>query len=68
VIEGVVRFASMRELQASNGSAQSSSNRKGDSPPVSDATTALTAAPLSAGQQAPYRARCGIDFTRCECA
>jgi len=52
VIEGVVRFASMRELEASRGSARTSSDLKGDSSPVSDAATALTAAPLSAGQQA----------------
>jgi transmembrane sensor len=53
VIEGVVRFASMRELEASSGSPQPSYDSKGGSRPrESDAAAALTAAPLSAGQQA----------------
>jgi len=51
VIEGVVRFASMRELEASSDPARPSSDLS-DSARVPDAAAASSAAPLSADQPA----------------
>jgi transmembrane sensor len=52
VLEGVVRFASRRDIAGIAGSTSPSSDLKDDSRPRESDPTAQTAAPLAAGQQA----------------
>jgi transmembrane sensor len=52
VLEGVVRFASMRELSGVSGSTESTSNSKDERRSRESDAAAQTAAPLAAGQQA----------------